>query len=210
MPRGSLRSRAKLAGRMNRLWRIDVYPRVTDIVPTLGEMNRIAFATACAERGLRRVDAWLSDGEVRPPTIFRHAVDVLWRFVAGEASVAEVRTLEHAVRNAIPDPDEEEITFGADRATLAVLYAIQSALRPKQKKLAIKAAMESYLAWGSVETLRESSPVTIDVMDERERRLPILQREIDFQDELLRVVAAGSNVNGPELVALTRRVVEAT
>jgi len=47
-------------------------------------------------------------------------------------------------------------------------------------------------------------------MDARERKLPVLQREIDFQDELLRVVAASPNVNGRELVALTRRVVEAS
>ncbi len=124
--------------------------------------------------------------------------------------MSEVQPLENAVRDAIPDPDEEEITFGADRASLAVLYAVKSAKRAGDAKLAIKAAEESYLAWGSVETLRESSPVTIDVMDERERRLPILQTEIDFQDELLRVVAGNANVNGPELVALVRRVVEAS
>jgi hypothetical protein len=194
---------------MNRVWRIDLYPRVNDTVSALDERHRMAFATACAERALRRIDAWAADRDARS-SVFRHAVEVLWKFVAGEASADDVRVLEKAVRKAIPHDDEEEVTFGADRAGLAVLYAVQCALRPSSPKLAINAAEESYLAWGSVETLRESSPVTLDVMDARERRMPMLQTEIDFQDELLRAMVDSAGVSGADLVSLSRRVVHAS
>ena len=168
---------------MGKNWLQDFYLPARDQVALMTELQRIAFAAACATRALVRVNQWTDDWRRH---VCHEAIAMLWEFLV-DHDVTALRTAESQVRAAIPDLDEEVVTFGADRAVFAILYALQCAIRNGDEERALKCISEAYGAWSSEETLRAGSPVTGDVMDARERDSAVLQREISFQDGALRI-----------------------
>lgn len=158
--------------------------RFRDRLVRLQPRQRMAFAVACAERVLWRLIEWANEYDETATPRIEDAIRMLWDVIEERRDASGLGTYAATIESLVPDPDEQEVTLGADDAALALLYAINCAIKAGDTSEALDAAERSYAAWLHEETLGDRV-ATDDVLDSRERTSSVLQREIAYQRDLL-------------------------
>jgi len=161
------------------------------------ERHRIAFAAACAERLLPHYELFSSAEHFCDPAWLYRAVDLVWDYLKGNSTLAELIAIQEQIEAIVPDTDDFESLL-ASRA-LDAASATAQLIDLCREPTAAAAAEVAEIAWESAFGLEQDR--AFDTGGLRFARNPLIadasggglvQLEEQLQRDSLTVLAEGA------------------